>query len=255
MKIKDITRKLDTLFPLSLREAWDNDGEMLVLDENAEVTGVVTALDVTDEAVERAISVGANLIVSHHPMIFKGISALTDTPLSRRIARLIKADISVLSYHTRFDSAEGGMNDNLAALLGLENPRPFGLEGENEMARIGRVESTTPLEFAKKVAHLLDTEVIFYEGKRDINTVAVIGGGGKDFIHRAHMLGADAIVTGDVSYSIVNEELPYGITVIDGGHFATEKIAVDIFARVIGEMGVAVYPFKPRDFKKFITKE
>ena len=256
MKIYEITEKLDALFPLFLREEWDNDGEMLVLDKTAEVTGVLTTLDVTDEAVEEAIKVGANLIISHHPMIFKGISAMTDTPLSRRIARLIKADISVLSYHTRFDTAEGGMNDRLAKILGLKNVRSFGLKGENDMARIGEIEECTPDIFAKKTARLLDTEVILYEGKRRIKTVAVIGGGGKDFIHTAHILGADAILTGDVSYSVVNEEMPFGITVVDGGHFATEKIAVEIFAEILKGMNLPfVHRFLQKDYKKFITKE
>lgn len=249
MKIYEIIEKLDALFPDSLREPWDNDGEMLVLDGRREVTGVLTTLDVTDEAVEEAVRLGANLIVSHHPMIFKAISHLDATPLSKRIEKLIKADISVLSYHTRFDSADGGMNDRLAEKLGLKSPVSFG------MGRIGDWEECTPSEFAKAVGKLLDTDVILYEGERKIKRVAVLGGGGKDFIHTAHTLGADAFVTGDVSYSIANEERPYGITIVDAGHFATERIAVDAFAEIIEEMGVKAYRFSPEDTKKFITKE
>ncbi len=76
-----------------------------------------------------------------------------------------------------------------------------------------------------------------------------------DFIHTAHTLGADAFVTGDVSYSVANEELPYGITIVDAGHFATERIAVDAFAEIIEEMGVTAHRFREKDTKKFITKE
>ncbi len=252
MKIYEIIEKLDTLFPDSLREPWDNDGKMLVTDSSREVTSVLTTLDVTDGAVEEAVRRGANLIVSHHPMIFKAITHLDGTPLSKRIEKLIKADISVISYHTRFDSAEGGMNDRLAEKLGIKSPRPFGDIG---MGRIGEWEECSPSDFAKAVGEILDTDVILYEGERRIKKVAVLGGGGKDFIHTAHTLGADAFVTGDVSYSIANEERPYGITIVDAGHFATERLAVDAFAEIIEEMGVTAHRFREKDTKKFITKE
>ncbi len=256
MKIYELTEKLDALFPLSFREEWDNDGEMLVLDRNKEITGVVTTLDVTDGAVEKAISVGANVILSHHPFIFKSIKSLGDTPLSKRIAKLIKADISVLSYHTRFDSAKGGMNDILAGLLGLKNPLPFGLKGGIAMGRIGEVEECTSEEFASKVSKALSTDVILYKGKEKVKRVAVLGGGGKDFIHTAYTLGADAMVTGDISYSVMNEEIDYNITMIDAGHFGTECIATGIFANVLEKLSVpCVTPYLEKDRKEFIKKE
>lgn len=255
MKIYELTEKLDSLFPTSFREEWDNDGEMLVLDRNKEITGVVTTLDVTDSAVDKAIESGANVILSHHPFIFKPIKSLGDTPLSKRIAKLIKADIAVLSYHTRFDSAKGGMNDRLAELLGLENSLPFGLKGGIAMGRIGEVEECTSEEFAGKVSKALSTDVILYKGKERIKKVAVLGGGGKDFIHTAYTLGADAMVTGDISYSVMNEEIDYNITMIDAGHFGTECIAVDIFAEILEEMKLPVIRFYDREKKEFIKKE
>ena len=125
------------------------------------------------------------------------------------------------------------------------------------MARIGEIEECTPDIFAKKTARLLDTEVILYEGKRRIKTVAVIGGGGKDFIHTAHILGADAILTGDVSYSVVNEEMPFGITVVDGGHFATENPICEALAsylkREFPSVSVAKANRDPASY--FIRKE
>lgn len=256
MKIYEVIEKLDTLFPKALSEVWDNDGCMLTLDKNADVKGVVTTLDVTDEAVDEAIRVGANLIVSHHPMIFKPISALDGSALSKKIERLIKSDISVLSYHTRFDSAEGGMNDRLAKKLCLKSPTSFGLQGEIAMGRIGDVDECTPEEFAKEVSRLLDTDVILYSGKGNIKRVAILGGGGKDFIHIAHTLGADAMVTGDISYSIVTDELPYGITMVDAGHYSTEILSVDAFAEILEEMNAPfVHRFYGKNPSKFIVKE
>ncbi|MBQ7896971.1 MAG: Nif3-like dinuclear metal center hexameric protein [Clostridia bacterium] len=256
MKIYEVIEKLDTLFPKALSESWDNDGCMLTLDKNAEIKGVLTTLDATDEAVEEAIRVGANLIVSHHPMIFKPISGLDGSALSKKIEKLIKNDISVLSYHTRFDSAEGGMNDRLARKLELKNPEPFGLTGEIPMGRIGFWDECTPEEFAVKVSKLLDTDVVLYSGKRNIKKVAILGGGGKDFIHTAHTLGADAMVTGDISYGIVTDEMPYGITMVDAGHYPTEILATDAFAEILEEMGVQhVHRFYGKNPAKFIVKE
>lgn len=233
MKIKEIRDFLDSRFPTSLSEEWDNDGDMLYLNPESELTGVVTTLDVTDEAIERAIALGANLIVSHHPLIFRPIKRLDSSALSQKIAKMIKNGISVLSYHTRLDSAEGGINDVLAEKIGLINPVGFGPQGENPMGRIGDYPESSPAEFSAEVSLALNTDVIFYEGNRTIKRVALLGGAGKDFIHTAYQLGADAMITGDVSYSVAMEELPYGITIVDAGHYATEVCAVDILADAI----------------------
>ena len=256
MKIYEVIEKLDSLFPKALSEEWDNDGEMLVLDKDTEITGIVTTLDVTDEAVDGAVKRGANLIVSHHPMIFTPLKRLDSTPTSKKIARLIKNGISVLSYHTRFDSAEGGMNDRLAMKLLLESPKSFGLPGGIPMGRIGDVEECSPEEFGKRVSELLNTDVILYKGRTSIKRVAILGGGGKDFIHTAHTLGADAMVTGDISYSVVTEEMPYGITMVDAGHFSTEILAVDAFAEILEAMNAPmVYRFYGEKPSNFIKKE
>lgn len=256
MKIYEIIEKLDSMFDKSLSEEWDNDGCMLTLDKEAEVTGAVTTLDVTDEAVEEAIKTGSNLIVSHHPMIFKPLKNLDSSALTKKIEKLIKNDISVLSYHTRFDSAKGGMNDRLAEKLCLKNPQPFGLPGSIPMGRIGEWEECTPEEFAKKVAHLLDTNVLLYSGNRKIKKVAILGGGGKDFIHTAHTLGADAMVTGDISYGFVTDEMPYGITMVDAGHYPTEILAVDAFGEILEAMNCPrVHRFYGSNPTKFIIKE
>ncbi len=254
MKICEIRELLNLRFPSSLSEEWDNDGDMLCIDPQREVTGIVTALDVTDMAVDEAVRVGANLIVSHHPMIFKPLKRLDSSALAKRIERLIKADISVLSYHTRFDSAKGGMNDILAEKVGLINPAPFGFEGEIPMGRIGGFPECSPGEFATQISIALNTHVTYFEGTRQIKRVAVLGGGGKDFIHLAHTLGADAMVTGDITYSVANDELPYGITMVDAGHYPTEVIAVDAFAELLEDnFDIAVHRFYGENPAKIVT--
>lgn len=254
MKIADIKNYFDSIYPRSLSENWDNDGDMIVTDGACDVKGILVTLDVTDDAVDTAVENGANLIISHHPLIFDAIKHIDSSPKMKMIARLIRSGISVLSYHTRFDSAENGMNACLAKRLALSTPTPFGFDGETPMGRIGEVEECTPAEFASVVAERLNTEVLFYEGKRSIKRVAVVGGGGKGFIHLAHTLGADAIVTGDISYSVVREEMPYGITMIDAGHFGTEKICVDAFADAIkAEFGIDAVRFYDVDPCKIVT--
>ncbi len=254
MKIRDLRDFLNECFPSSLSEEWDNDGDMLCLDYDAEVKSVVTTLDVTDDALDFAINCGANVIISHHPMIFKPIKHLDSSPLSIRIAGLIKNGISVFSYHTRFDSADGGMNDRLAQKIGLRNAVPFGFEGEIPMGRIGDWDECSPAEFAAQISLKLSSHVIFYEGTRTVKKVAVLGGGGKDFIHLAHTLGADAMLTGDITYSVANEELPFGITMVDGGHYPTEIIAVDAFADIITEkFDIAVHRWYGDNPAKAVT--
>lgn len=256
MKISEIRNFLDQRFSSKLSEEWDNDGDMLFLHADDELKGVLTTLDVTDKAVDEAINKGVNLIVSHHPMIFKPLKRLDGTALAKRIERLIKADISVLSYHTRFDSADGGMNDLLAEKIGLTDPSPFGFGGEVPMGRIGGFPECSPAEFAVQISELLNTDVTYFEGDRPVRRVAVLGGGGKDFIHLAHTLGADAMVTGDISYSVANEELPYGITMVDGGHYATEILSVDAFADIIEkEFDVEVIRYYGQDPAKTVVKE
>lgn len=254
MKIYELRDLLNSRYPTSLSEEWDNDGDMLYLHPEQEITGILTTLDVTDKAVDEAIKVGANVIVSHHPMIFKPMKRLDGTALAKKIEKLIKEDISVLSYHTRFDSAEGGMNDLLAEKVGLISPQPFGFEGGIPMGRIGDFPECSPAEFAVQISMSLNTHVTFFEGKKEVKRVAVLGGGGKDFIHLAHILGADAMVTGDVTYSVANEELPYGITIVDAGHYPTEIIAVDAFAELIKEnFDVAVHRYYGSDPAKIVT--
>lgn len=256
MKIYEIRDMLDARYSSGLSEEWDNDGDMLYLEPTTEVTGVVTTLDVTDSAVDKAIQLGANLIVSHHPLIFKPLKRLDGSALSKRIQRLIKADITVLSYHTRFDSADGGMNDLLAEKLGLVDPEPFGFPGDIAMGRIGDFPECSPAEFAAQVSLLLDTNVTFFEGNRVIKRVAVLGGGGKDFIHIAHTLGADAMVTGDITYSVANDELPYGITMVDAGHYSTELVAVDALAEQIeNNFDIKVHRHYGENPAKIVVKE
>ena len=254
MILSDIITNLDELIPKTLSEEWDNDGVMLALDKKRDIGKIVVTLDVTPESIEFAKKCGADLIISHHPFIFKPLSNLDTCLKTDMILDLIKADISVLSYHTRFDNSEGGMNDALAFALGFENTEP--LDG---MARIGNLsDSYSPEEFGSYVCEMLSTDVVLYNGNNTISRVAVLGGGGKDFVAPARLAGADAIVTGDLSHGIIMNEIFAGITVIDAGHYGTEKIFVDAFIPFLEKAGVDtdnVVKFYGSDPAVFVCKE
>lgn len=254
MILSEIIENLDKLIPRVLGEEWDNDGVMLALDKKREIKKMLVTLDVTPECIEEAKRCGADLIISHHPFIFKPLSNLDTCLKTDMILELIRADISVLSYHTRFDNSDGGMNDALASALGFNNPEP--LDG---MARIGDLsDEYSPEEFASYVGEMLSTDVVLYSGNNKISRVAVLGGGGKDFVAPARLAGADAIVTGDLSHGVVMSEIFAGITVIDAGHYGTEKIFVDAFIPFLEKAGIdtsCVIRFYGSDPAVFVCKE
>ena len=254
MKLFELCQNLDTLIPKTLSEEWDNDGNMLIVDKNAKVSKILVTLDVTRAVFEKAKEICANLVISHHPFIFKPLSNLDASVKSDLIFDFIKEGISVISYHTRFDSVKGGMNDALANALGLLNVREFEV-----MGRIGELENElSPEEFAAYVSEKLDTNVILYKGKTPVSTVGLLGGGGKDFVHPARLEGAHAMVTGDVSHSVVMEECENGITIVDAGHFGTEKIFTSAIIPFLEKSGVCsenIVRFEPESPAVFVTKE
>ena len=150
MTVKELYEAFEKRFPKELREEWDNDGLMCCPDPTAEVKKVFVTLDLTEEIVDYAIERGFDLIVSHHPLIFKPVSRLVEEcHIGRKLIKLISNGISVFSFHTRADKAQGGVNDLLADRLGFSDTVPF---GEGMMGRIGELDEEMTLEdFAFKV--------------------------------------------------------------------------------------------------------
>ena len=135
MTVKTLYDRLSERIPEELREEWDNDGLMCSSDDQKEVKRALVTLDVTEDIVDYAVSHNIDLIVSHHPLIFKPLKSVTeDSHVARKVIKLIKNDISVMSFHTRADKVEGGVNDLLADILGIKNAVPF---GEGFLGRIG----------------------------------------------------------------------------------------------------------------------
>ncbi|MBQ4560790.1 MAG: Nif3-like dinuclear metal center hexameric protein [Clostridia bacterium] len=212
MNVTELYKYFDGAIPCELSEDWDNDGRMLVSSDK-EIRNVLVALDVTPEVAEVAVKGGYDLIVTHHPLIFKPLRGIVDPML----VSLIQAEVSVFSFHTRLDTVDGGVNDCLAAALGLKNAEPF-----CEMGRVGDIDEIKFDEFVTKVKKTLGCErVNFVMGKDTVRRVALLGGGGKDFWADAAVV-ADVYITGEMSYNTMLDAHKAGFSVIEAGHFHTE---------------------------------
>jgi len=231
--IKDFANMMGEMVPARLAEEWDNVGLQVGRNEK-EVKVILCALDFSQEVLEQASQVHADIIVTHHPAIFRGIKQLTDrdwhTALLLEAAR---KDIAVYSAHTNLDSVAGGVNDVLANLLELENVE--GLFGEDMLEGIGRigvVKETLELDaFAEKVKKVLRLEhVTVVPAGRPVRKVAVCGGSGMDFLDCAAQAGADTYVTGDVNYHDAQEARGKHINLIDATHQGTELPVVNELA-------------------------
>ena len=200
---------------------------------------VLVALDVTEQVVDRAITGGFDMILTHHPLMFRGVKALTDAaPLSAKLIRLVRAGVAAAALHTRLDAAEGGVNDTLAALLGLQDVTPFGTAEDGALGRIGRLPAPhTAATFAELVGKKLGTDaVLLAGGDKEIKTVALVGGEGGDFVEAAVAAGADLFLSGRIGYHRMLDAAECGLSLIEAGHFATERPVLSRLAELLGDV-------------------
>ncbi len=242
IRLSEIIEELNRLAPPDLKEPWDNVG-LMVGDETQRIQRVFVCLDLTTENVAAAIEAEADLIVSHHPLIFKPLYSVTESdPIGSMVRSVIKNNISVFSMHTNFDKAEGGMNDILAHQLGLENIRPFTQEecvdgyGNtfSPIGRVGMLEYPMNLEdFVHLVKDALGCRALKYSGDlaEPVQTVALCSGsGGKEGIYSAFHSGADVYVTADLGHEHARSAYELGLNIIDAGHFETENLICDFLS-------------------------
>ena len=236
--VRELYAAMEAVLPRSLSCDWDNDGISCCPNPEAEVKGVLVSLDPTEDAVEEAVRRDCNVILTHHPMLFRGLKAVDgrDTG-SRKVIRMITHGITAMAFHTRLDAADGGVNDVLAARLGLTAVEPFGDDGNPAGKPIGRVgdlpEAVSADDFIAAVKEALDLPVLLFAGcGRPVRRVAVLGGGGEDDIFAAVAAGADTFVTGELKYHHLCDA-PYGeINLIMAGHYHTEAPVLDRLAEL-----------------------
>lgn len=234
MTVKQLYEYLNAFAPRALSAEWDNDGVACCMDEARPVRRVLVALDATERIVEKCVQGGFDVLLTHHPLLFRGVKALTPSrTVPRKLLALIKADVTAMSFHTRLDAAKGGVNDILAELLGLENVIPFGPEGE-EMGRIGDLPfAVSAQEYAITVCKKLNIPAVLLSGDRPVRRVAVLGGEGGDFVDAAIEAGADLFIAGRIGYHCMLDGAEEGVALIEAGHFATEVAICERLAELV----------------------
>lgn len=227
--VDHILQYLETLAPRELKMDWDNVG-LLCGSSTQEVTKVLVALDPFEAVCNEAAEIGAELIVTHHPLIFIAPKAITDeTSVGRCIMDLCRHGISAINAHTNLDCAPGGVNDVLAAILGLENVEVIGNEN---LLRCGKVPQQPLTSFLSRVKTTLDCQGLRYvDGGKPVHRVAVGGGGCAGGLMDAVAAGCDTFVTADVKYNQFWDAKDFGINLIDAGHFQTENPMVAVLAK------------------------
>jgi dinuclear metal center YbgI/SA1388 family protein len=241
MKVSELYQYLDERIPRSLSCEWDNDGLMCCPDADREVKRVLLALDITEDVVDAAVVGRYDVIVSHHPLVFRPVKALNgETGVQRKLIKLIQNNIAAMSFHTRLDAVDGGVNDILAKMLALDDIAPFGPEGE-KMGRIGTIPAPLSLDiFAKYVGRILGTPAVLYSGAKTVRHVAVLGGNGDDFIDAAIEAGADTLVSGRLGYHPMTDAKECGINLIEAGHYYTERPVLSALSDMIGSADTAI---------------
>lgn len=226
----EIRDYLLSLAPKAWKEDWDNVG-LLCGRQAQEVTRILVALDVTMEVAREAYEKQAQLIVSHHPLLFSTQSLSDETEHGALLYYLASHNIAVISMHTNLDSAPDGVNDRLAQVLGLENIRTF--TGEDYgIGRIGDVKEQSLADFAAFTAKQLKAGGIRYaDGGKLVCKVAVGGGACMDFLPQALAAGCDTFVTGDIKYHQFQKAATLGVNLIDAGHFPTEDPICEVLCQ------------------------
>ncbi len=229
MNCNEIISVLEERFPPSCAEEWDNPG-LLAGRRDREVCRAMVALDATDEVVEQAAELKADLLVTHHPLIYGSIKNVsTDTFTGRRLIRLIEDGISLYAMHTNYDVC--AMADLNASMLGLQNCEVLCMTGDGiGLGKVGDLpEPMTYSDFAEKVKTVFDLSDVrcYGSGNPKIRRAAVCGGSGKSLLDDALASGADVFVTGDIDYHTGTDAFAKGIRIIDAGHYGTEHCFVD----------------------------
>ena len=239
VKIKEVLSALERFAPLPLQESWDNAGLQVGLTET-EVSGALLCLDVNEQIVDEAVRKGCNLIVSHHPLLYRGLKTISDlTDVQRTVMKAIQQQICVVSMHTNMDNAKDGVNYKIAEKLGLGQVRFFapktvdGIEAGSGV--IGTLaEPLAADDFVKAVKKTFDVACAMCNEllRRPIQKVAICGGAGDFLLDTALAEGADAFITGEMHYhQYFGYEQRIQICVI--GHYQSEQFTSEIFRDII----------------------
>jgi dinuclear metal center protein, YbgI/SA1388 family len=250
MLVKELVHMIDVVAPFSTAEEYDNVG-LLVGDENAQITGIMLALDVTEAVLMEMRELGLNVLITHHPLMFSPINRLLETEHEGGlIAQILRQNAHLIVAHTNLDIAAGGTNDALVQLFGLQNPCGKGY------LRVGKL--ALPMAADALQAFLkekLNAPVMLMgDAKKEIHTLGLCSGGASDEWAAAYAAGADAFLTGEVKHYHALEATARGMVLFQGGHFATENPGMAFLALALQnaldkvKCNVAVYRTKSESY-------
>ena len=228
----EIVKYFENKYPTDLAYDWDNVGLQIgTLNQNAKK--VLVTLDVTKKVVKEAIQNKVDLIISHHPLMFKAVKNIVfDSPNGWIIKNLIQNNIAVYSAHTNFDVADGGMNDFLAKALNIQNPQL--MDEIDNIGRFGSIEPTEFDDFVKQIKETFNLETVKVIGntKKTISSVGISGGSGSHHMYAAKKKNCDVYITGDITYHTALDAIQLGMTLIDVGHHV-EVIFIESVANML----------------------
>lgn len=239
--VNEINNYFMEKIPYSMKEDFDNVG-FLAGNAGNEVTRVLTALDITSEVIEEARRLGAQLIVSHHPLIFFAAKSVTTVSTTgRKVYSLLKNDISAICLHTNLDCVQGGVNDELMRVLG---GRVIGILGEAKRAddgseyglgRIGELDKAMSFgDFLTQTKNALSAKGLrYYNAGCEVKRIGVLGGSGGNEIAEAIACSCDTYISGDIKHDNFLEAMECGINLIDAGHFPTENIVIPLIKKML----------------------
>lgn len=234
--LKDILNLLESVSPASLAEPWDNPG-LQVGFPSQKIGTIFISLDPTPGALERALDVHAQMLLTHHPLIFKPISQIDSQNFPGDvIVRAVKNDVAIVCAHTNLDASKGGINDILADILGLVNVEILKENTDSKepagLGRIGDLKKPLPLDSVlREISKTFHLEQMKVAGKKEtlIRRLAVVGGSGGSLLTEAHRKMADLFLTGDVTHHVALDAETLGVVLVDGGHFTLENEAFRVF--------------------------
>lgn len=226
MTVGELDRLLSGKFTPDLKAPWDNDGIMVCDDVTCPIQSVLVALDPAEMVIRYAIENGFDALVTHHPLVFRKMNAITPATLTGRKAILaLENHLAVLSYHTRMDAGDDGVNDALCQALWHQAEGTF---GDAENPTLGRyftlAEPIQAGEYANLIRDALDAGHVRITGDphKPVRKIALCGGDGKDFVNAALEIGADLYLTGDAGYNMAADVAEEGLVVVEAGHYHTE---------------------------------
>lgn len=250
MITKDIINFLEEKYPRSNAEEWDNVG-LLVGNNKKDVKKIQLSIDATEKAVDYAAQNNVDMIVTHHPLIFKPLKSIVMSELSgRKIIKLIENGLNLYSIHTNLDSSKDGLNDYILELLEVKKYKIIDINANDETAGIGRMytleEKITILEYAdfiKTKMEIKNVRVISNDLKSEVKKIALINGSGMSYWRKVKSLGADLFITGDISYHDALDAKESGLHLIDIGHFESENCFSELLKKNLEEIGLEVLIF------------